>query len=72
MNKATIEGSSIPTAQEILVLKGFTYGMSPEEIATSLDKTVEEVGQDVFSLYGKWHNLEDLRKAQVRSQRGLQ
>jgi len=71
MNKATTaEAPSIPTRQELEVLKGLTYGMSLEEIGKSLDKPVEIVSQDVGSLIQKWHRLEDGRRQQVAAQRG--
>jgi hypothetical protein len=66
------KGKYIPTRTELEILKGYTYGMSREEIATSMDIPVEDIERCTGNLYDKWHGLENMWKEKhLRSRRAV-
>lgn len=63
--RIVLSSNIIPNRDEVEVLEGYTYGMSPEQIATSTGLPIVKVSRCTGNLYKKWHKLED--KARTRS-----
>jgi len=55
----------IPTKKEAQILRGYAFGMAPNEIATSMDISAVNIGQCIANLYEKWHALERTRRGEA-------